>query len=255
MIELMQTALRRWEALREQDESRTARDHSERVVVPDYVPAHPDRYPTDGLALRLAARDLPRDPASDARKDDWRKHAWNLDYAWLTRDEARALVPEPAVPGAMRAAPRKVIERLARFHLRDFVRGEPSVWPAEALRHGELVSEVTGVQGDVVRLALRGRITLRYAMHWVRPEDGEERCSDCGFDAELRGEATWSTTQQAFTSFDLVAAGPRHGTNQYNNRADDLGPAPMGIAFTLAGHEPRDRTPPHLIYHRDYWGT
>jgi hypothetical protein len=103
-------------------------------------------------------------------------------------------------------------------------------------------------------LALRGAIRLQYQMRWVRPEDGEERRADCGFDATLVGEATWDQALGRFTAFDLVAAGPRWGTNQYNNRADDLGPAPLGIAFTLAGSSPRDRTPPHTIYHPEYFG-
>ena len=45
---------------------------------------------------------------------------------------------------------------------------------------------------------------------------------------------------------DLVAAGPRWGANQYNNRDDDTGPEPLGIAFGLAGSSPRERTAPHL---------
>ena len=43
------------------------------------------------------------------------------------------------------------------------------------------------------------------------------------------------------------AAGQRWGANQYNNREDDLGPQPLGIAFTLAGEAPADRTPPHCL--------
>ena len=68
----------------------------------EYVPARPDRYPANGLVLRLAARDLPRDP--DTRPDDWRKRAWNLDYAWFTAGEARALVPEGRASPAVNQA-------------------------------------------------------------------------------------------------------------------------------------------------------
>jgi hypothetical protein len=191
----------------------------------------------------------------DTRPDDWRKRAWNLDYAWFTAEEARGLVPEPLAPGARRAAPWEVVRRLARFHLRDFVRGEPSVWPEEAVRHGELVAEVVDVVGERARLRLTGAIRLAWEAQWVRPEDGEARRSDTGFDAALYGEAEWDSGRGRFRSFDLLAAGPRWGTNQYNNRQDDLGPAPLGIAFELAGSAPRDRTPPHTLYHRDYFGT
>lgn len=95
---------------------------------------------------------------------------------------------------------------------------------------------------------------LGHEARWTEPEDGEERHSDWGFDAPLYGEAIWDEARGAFTTFDLVAAGPRRGTNQFNNRADDLGPALIGIAFTLAHAELRDHTPPHTIWHGDYFG-
>ncbi|HEX2034537.1 MAG TPA: hypothetical protein VHS99_10160 [Chloroflexota bacterium] len=259
MIELMHTALQRWSALvgtgdgRGAPVQRGAGGGREVAAVPDYVPVSPSRYPHGGLVLQLAARDLPREV--DTRPDDWRKSAWNLDYAWFTPEEARALVPHPRTAGSRRAAPWEVVRRLARFHLRDFVRGEPSVWPEEAIRHGELQAEIVGVAGAQVRLVLRGAIKLSWQARWVRPEDGEERRSDTGFEATLYGEASWDDERGRFTAFELLAAGPRWGTNQYNNRHDDLGPAPMAVAFTLAGDEPRDRTPPHTIYHRDYFGA
>jgi hypothetical protein len=244
---MLRTALERWEALNATGFSAGAPSFE----VSDYTPARSDRYPVDGLALRLTARDLPRDV--DTRPDDWRKRAWNLDYAWLTKEEAERLVPAAAV-GRTREWPRAVIRRLALFHLRDFVRGEPSAWPEEALREGAMTSTVTAVEGTRVRLQLTGGIRMEHTMRWRRPNDGSEQTSDCGYDSSLAGEAVWDTAAQRFVSFDLAAAGPRRGTNQYNNRGDDLGPAPMGIVFTLAGSDPKDRTPPHQSGHRGYWG-
>jgi hypothetical protein len=243
---MLHQALERWQLLAAVD------GHTDSGAVGEYAPARPDLYPADGLVLQLTARDLPREV--DTRPDDWRKRAWNLDYAWFTRDEARELVPTPTVPGASRAWPRRVVRRLALFHLRDFVRGEPSAWPEEALRHAEVTSGVTAVDGDRITLRLTGTIKLQYEMSWRRPNDGARHTSDCRYDAALSGEAIWDATQERFVSFELLASGPRQGTNQYNNRGDDLGPAPMGIAFTLAGTRPSDRTPPHQIWHRGYWG-
>jgi len=202
-------------------------------------------YPEGGLVLQLAARDLPR--AVDERPDDWRKTAWNLDYAWFTREEASALVPEPRTVGNRRASPWPVVRRLARFHLRDFVRGEPFAWPEQAIRHGQLWSAVTGVAGARSTLALRGAVRLEAEARWVRPEDGRARRYPSGYDCTLRGEAIWDGGRGAFAAFDLVATGERWGANQYNEREDDLGPAPLGIAFVLAGDAPADRTPPHCL--------
>ena len=245
---MLRTALARWEALTSTGFSAGAPSFD----VSEYAPARPDRYPADGLVLRLTARDLPRE--ADTRPDDWRKRAWNLDYAWITKDEAQRLAPEPAVVGAACEWPAAVVRRIALFHLRDFVRGEPSAWTEEALREGSVISTVTRVEGDLVHLRLDGRIRLEQEMRWRRPNDGTFHTSDCGYDAKLAGEAIWDRAAQRFTSFELAAAGPRRGTNQYNNRGDDLGPAPMGIAFTLAGSDPKDRTPPHQSLHRAYRG-
>lgn len=237
MTEMLRTALDRW---------RAADNLGQPSPVPLVDARADDRgYPNDGLVLQLVARDLPREV--DERPDDWRKIAWNFDYAWLTHDEARALVPQPSATGSRRSAPGSVVRRLARFHLRDFVRGEPFAWPEEAIRHGELWTEVTAVVGGQVQLALRGAVRLETEARWVRPEDGEERRYATGFDCALYGEATWDAERGGFTAFELLAAGQRWGANQYNNREDDLGPHPLGIAFVLAGDTPADRTPPHCL--------
>ncbi len=237
MAEMLRSALDRWRSAEDLGDPSPAQ-LAERQV---------DKAgcPVGGLVLQLVARDLPR--AVDTRPDDWRKRAWNIDYAWITRGEAHALVPEPRAVGARRAAPWSVVRRLARFHLRDFVRGEPFAWPEEAIRRGELWTVIVGVDGSAIRLELCGAVHLEADVHWVRPEDGEERRYPSGFDCALRGEATWDDTIGAFVAFELAAVGQRWGANQYNNREDDLGPQPLGIAFTLAGDAPGDRTPPHCL--------
>ncbi len=201
-----------------------------------------DLYPADGLVLQATVRDLPR-PAGVSPAD----HKWNLDYVWIRRDEAEAMVPEPRAVGERREWPQPVVRRLARFHLRDYVRGEPFNWFDDAIRRAEITSEVAAVEGSQVRLALVGAVKLEAEVEWVAPENGETKRYDNGFDVALRGEATWDEEQGRFTAFDLVAAGTRWGTNQYNFRYDDLGPAPIGVALTLAGTTPSDRTAPHCL--------
>lgn len=237
MAEMLRTALTRWQ------QGTTAGGRSP-VQLVNTTPDQSD-YPQDGLVLQLAARDLPREV--DTRADDWRKTAWNLDYAWFTSDEARALAPEPREVGARREAPWAVRRRIARFHLRDFVRGEPFAWPDEAIHHAELTAEIVALASTQVRLVLRGAIRLEHENHWIRPEDREERRYRSGYNCTLYGEAVWDEERQAFTMFELVGTGPRWGATQYNNREDDLGPAPLGIAFVLAGTTPAERTAPHCL--------
>ncbi|NDB21796.1 MAG: hypothetical protein EB020_13095, partial [Proteobacteria bacterium] len=119
---MLRTALERWDHLAV---------HATSEAPGEYDRFRPDRYPHGGLVVRAIARDLPREV--DTRIDDWRKIAWNLDYAWFTREEAASLVPDPALPGATAEASPELVRRLGRFHLRDFVRGEPAPWPADAL--------------------------------------------------------------------------------------------------------------------------
>jgi hypothetical protein len=240
MAAMLRSALSRWVA----PDVAVAPSAGAAEPLPVVDPVDRD-YPAAGLVLEAVARDLPRDV--DTRPDDWRKIAWNFDYVWLTREEARALVPELCQIGQQREAPWSVVRRLARFHLRDFVRGEPFSWPEEAVRHGALTTEIAGIAGEKIHLVLRGQVRLEYEAHWVRPEDGEERRYPCGYDCTLYGEATWDDARQRFVACDLVASGPRWGANQYNNRDDDLGPAPLGIAFRLAGDTPREHTPPHCL--------
>lgn len=79
------------------------------------------------------------------------------------------------------------------------------------------------------------------------PERDEAMSSDTGYDCVPRGEATWDDARGVFTAFELVATGQCGGSNHYNFRMDDQGPAPMGIAFVLAGTTRSERTPPHCL--------
>jgi hypothetical protein len=58
------------------------------------------------------------------------------------------------------------------------------------------------------------------------------------------GEAEWDPASKRFVRFDLVALGDRRGGSQFNQRAADPGPAPMGVALRLfapAANPPRRR--------------
>jgi hypothetical protein len=55
----------------------------------------------------------------------------------------------------------------------------------------------------------------------------------------LLGRAAFDLAHGRFAQFELVAAGLRWGATQYNQRADDRGPAPMGVVLTLAADPQR----------------
>jgi hypothetical protein len=204
-------------------------------------------YPEDGLALRVNSRDLER-PSEGA---DWRAHAWNQDYAWFRRDEARAFVPAEPKPGAKTDVPSALVRRLARCHLVDDVRGQTPPFEDAQVERATLSSEVVSVSDGKVTLRLSGETRAVARGRWAvsgfadmnAPQEHER-----GYEARLLGKATWDLASARFTSFELLAVGPRWGATQYNGRSDDPGPAPMGVAFTLAGATPSERVAPASIW-------
>ena len=211
-------------------------------------------YPADGLVLRVHTRDVGR--KSDA-VDDWRAKAWNLDFAWFRREEALALLPVDAKPGARIEVPSAITRRLVRLNLVDDVRGQTPAFADRAIEKAMLSSEVVRVDGNRVDLRLVGEARVVAKGTWpvggFRDMDSPKP-QERGFDGQLLGRATFDRKTGRFVAFELVALGSRWGATQYNGRTDDLGPAPMGVAFSLAGDAPADRVAPASMWEYG-WGA
>ncbi|HEU5314753.1 MAG TPA: hypothetical protein VFX49_01490 [Chloroflexota bacterium] len=239
MLGMMRQALERWHELR-------AETAASRVEAGAYErdPRYPDFYPADGLVLKQSLRDLPR-PEGHA-SPQVRPEAINFDYAWFTKDEARDFLPERLEAGATRELPRRIVRRLARWHLLDSVRGETPPWRDEHVKSAHLSTEVTAVDGDKIHLLLTGAVRNEQEGSWaIRPFREKIEGMSRGYDCRLRGELTYDTATERFARFDLAAAGDRWGGTEHNNRQEDLPSSPMGIVFQLASDAPADRTPPH----------
>ncbi len=199
-------------------------------------------YPVDGLALHVFTRDLPRDKTARG----WRGQAWNQDYAWLRKSEVLSCLPEPRV-GAERAMPDALVQRLVRCHLIDSARGQTPPHRAEDIKSAQLTWQTTAIEAETLVLRLHGAVRVERHGSW--PVDSfrtplEEQ--QLGYDAQLLGTARFDQVSQRCTSFRLLAVGLRWGGTEFNGRHDDLGAAPMGVAFTLA--DPAQRTAP-----ASYW--
>lgn len=193
-------------------------------------------YPEDGLVLWVVSRDLPR-----AKVAPHFRGAWNQDFAWFKKDEARAFLPADPEPGARHEVPRRLVGRLARFHLLDNVRAlNYAFFPEGAVEKAALTSEVVDVRGGLVSLRLEGATR---AAQTETPHVAGER----GYDARLLGRATFDLGRRRFTAFELVAVGTRWGQGSCNLRHDDPGPAPMGVLLTLAGGSAAERLPPAFV--------
>jgi hypothetical protein len=188
-------------------------------------------YPIGGLVLRVNSRDLPRETPVSQRD----AAAWNQDFAWFTKEEARQIVPEQPKVGEKRDVPDALRRRIARLHLIDNVRGQTAPFEDREVEKALLTSEVLGVEGNVVTLRLEGETGTfsegTWTIHGLR--DRNPTPQKRGFEMRLRGKAKYDLKTERFTSFDMVALGWRWGGTQYNGRGNDLDPNPIGIAFTL----------------------
>lgn len=192
-------------------------------------------YPADGLVLRVVTRDLPRGDGKEVPAHF--RYAWNQDFAWFTKTEARAFLPAEPKQGGAHDVPRPLVARLARFHLLDNVRAlNYASFSDEAVEKARLTATVLGVDG--------GRVSLRF--------EGETRAATTeepaqGYAPKLLGRGEYDLKAEKFVSFELVAVGDRWGTGNCNQRNDDTAPSPMGVVLTPAGDGPADRLPPAFI--------
>jgi hypothetical protein len=237
IADMLQRALARWETLK-REERLLPTDPKKQVA----EIKRPERsYPVGGLVLRVTSRDLPRDGPKKGGKADWRVNAWNEDYAWFTKSEARQFLPKEPKVGQKQDVPVPVIHRIACVHLVDNVRGQTSPFEENQVKKARLTAEVTAVDGNVVSLRLEGE-TLT----------ADEGKSKHGLDVRLLGNATFDLKEERFLTFELVAVGTRWGATQLNGRKGDVDTAPIGILFTLAGDSACEHVAPAFNQHRTY---
>lgn len=216
--------------------------------VMDPEASDPQGYPEDGTVLRLTVRDLPRGSGVTLAAGEERfARTWNNDFVWLSKRDTRSLLPALLEIGAIRDVPRELLDRLARFHLRDIVRGEPLAWGKESVRNASLVAEVVKRDGATVALRYGGHAVLGEHVAFQDAHKPIDWSFDNALEVAIAGEATWDDEAGAFMQLDLLAAGQRSGAHRYNVRTRDPGPAPIGFSFELAGDTDWERTPPHVI--------
>jgi hypothetical protein len=200
-------------------------------------------YPEGGLVLHVYSRDLPREEVAPG----WRGKAWNQDYAWFRKEEARQFLPggEPK-PGQKHEVPAPLVRRLARAHLVDNVRGQTRPYDDRHVEKARLTAVVEAVDGDVVTLRLEGetRTAAEGVWHVGGLRSRQATPQKRGFEANLLGRAAYDMKTERFQTFELVAVGTRWGATQFNVRQDDMDPAPIGVLFTLAGDSPWERVAP-----------
>jgi hypothetical protein len=264
VLELLQTALEKWKQ-RRLNSNQTSQTEVPQSYEPDLK--YHWKFPEGGLVLKTYVRDLPRD--SDPNWTDFRV---NFDHVWLAQEEAKSLIPDGIKVGETYQMPEAVVRRFARFHLVDTVRGESPRWRLEDLKKAEITLTVEKAKGgrrkaekiicrgeplyspeaeaiEKIYLQLEGSV-LNVSPPSFQTNPFSEKVVDMerGVDLQLLGYITYDKKREKFERFDLIAVGQRWGATTYNDRFNDLGPAPIGFAFELTSADsPADRTPPQAI--------
>lgn len=198
-------------------------------------------WPKGGLGLSVTLRYLPDADDPEAERDK----AYNRDALWFSKDEARQLLPPKLEAGAKHELPRALFERIARFNLVDAVRGETR---AHRRVTGSMSAEITGVEGEVVTLRLRGRMEARN-----RPRRRGLYVPQ-GVKAQLLGTARFDRRAGSFVAFELLGKGVRWSASSRSRRRG----APvrqLGWSFTLTP-EREDGfyvAPTHIRQYRADW--
>ncbi len=202
-----------------------------------------DQYPSDGLALRVFCRDLPRE--SNVR--DWRASAWNQSFLWYRKAEIESFLPQELRAGQKFMVPDGLMRRMATLNFNDHVRGQTLSYDDKDVEEAWLEMEVFTVAGGSATLRLTGKTRAKKAGSWsidgFRDMDNP-RARNLGMELDLYGSATVDLKKRLFTRFEMVAVGTRTGATQYNGRADDLGPAPIGFYIRKTTGTPVEKVAP-----------
>jgi hypothetical protein len=238
IADMLRRALEKWQTL-----PRTARlltiDPQTQVLAIRRAERY---YPADGLVLYVTSRDLPREaPQAQPPRSAWHETAWNQDYAWFTKAEARQLLPAEPKVGQKHELPQAVVHRIVCAHLVDNVRGQTTPFEEGHVKKARLTAEVTAVDGSLVSVRLEGES--------LTADEGPRKH---GFDSKLLGKATYDLAKERFVMFEMVVLGSRWGATQNNSRRSDVDASPMGVLFTLAGDGHCERIAPAFNYHRIY---
>jgi hypothetical protein len=238
IADMLRRALAKWQTLSREQRLLPDDPHKQAAAI-----KRPERfYPQDGLVLYVTSRDMPRAaPQPQPAKGAWRQLAWNQDYAWFTKREAKQFLPAQPQVGKKHELPLPVLHRIVCAHLVDNVRGQTAPFEESQVKKARLQTEVTAVNGNMVTLRLDGE--TRTAKEGQRPH---------GLELRLLGKATYDLTKERFLTFEMVALGSRWGSTQLNGRKGDLDTAPIGLLFTLAKDNPCERVAPAFSQHRVY---
>ena len=200
-------------------------------------------FPEGGMILRETMRDLPS--ASNSRRK-FDRH--NFDHVWLTAEEKKNFMPSRLSVGHSWSISESTVKSLAAYHTIDQVRGEATPFSMEQVKEAVLSAEVVAVKGHRALVKLTGKIrNVKTPTGQRNPFNGYKVEQNISNNLKLRGWLIYDSAKKDFGSFRLLAAGQRSGSDVYNFRWDDRGPARIGFAFEMLEDIPSNRVRPKYL--------
>ena len=123
------------------------------------------------------------------------------DHLWVLPQEIRALTEAPAT-GEF-ALPPTLIARLARYHLTDFVRGEPNFWKGSEVKRAQFGGTLVQKTAETVEI----RFTGDYAMQTGNTQRG--------LDGKMEGTFILDRASAKIRKFRAFAQGHAWGAGTY----------------------------------------
>lgn len=207
------------------------------------------KFPENGIRLLEVNRDLPR--ARQKPIDQWRH---NLDYAWLTADEAKSFIPADAKVDATVLIGQGIQDRFVRFHLIDQVRGLSNPWRKTDIESSTLQSKIMKMDETKIYLNVNGSVRINQKPSGdLNPFNGRRVTKDRGLDLKITGRLVFNRKSETFERFDILAIGDRWGTDVYNFRHNDIETAPIGFGFSLDNSKTERRREPLYVKRDGYF--
>ncbi len=205
-----------------------------------------DKYPDDGLVLRVTSRELP-----PVNLDDDRNRRWHRYYLWFNRDEVQSMLPGRWKKGEQTELPNKLSTRIAALALLDKGRvdGFTRAFRDRDVETAKIELTVLSLNKSIVSFQIKGHTSTktRDAQAFVSNMPRYENIpKHRGVRAKILGSATFDRGKERFTQFKMVAVGKRFGGAYVGRSPDDWGEHPIGFSFVMGRPTPAEQLAPEF---------
>lgn len=181
------------------------------------------------------------------------------DYLWLEEAEWRQLLPKEMKEGASFPLPQSLLPKLACDALNHtgLMRAPSTLWKMKHLRQQSLNVTITEVSPAVIRMRIQGSLSQESprddAPYWrdesrlCRKHSNANADGPLKYDANVVGYLDFDRKKDAFTRFDLVAAGDYVAFYGNANEYGHILGHSLGVAFAI---DPGPPVPPAKWHRR-----